>query len=307
MWTAAIAPCTHRARPGAWRRPVPTRAVPSAISPLPQAPVLICQEDGPRPLPRHCAPLRALVQQHQAPEAQMPRHRGRGRRSAGPAGSPRRQIGPQKLAARQRLIAFVEHQIDHPQDGGQAAGRSSRRVIFIAKPASRIRTFARTIRWASVGVRTRKARAISSVVRPQTERKVSATCPSGARADGSSEDHRTGHYGKGLIRLGRGGVWPDRIGREGPSHPAGRQPGHPGAAGRWRGTGPPRSAQAEGFAGNALQGPIPRGRQESFVQRLFRRSKSPTPDQRGQHPARLLAPDRVQIQPGCRARAIRTP
>ena len=42
--------------------------------------------------------------------------------------------------------------------------------------------FARTMRCASVAGVTRNARAISSVVRPQTSRKVSATCPSGGRA-----------------------------------------------------------------------------------------------------------------------------
>jgi hypothetical protein len=39
-----------------------------------------------------------------------------------------------------------------------------------------------TMRWASVAGVTRKARAISSVVRPQISRRVSATCPSGGSA-----------------------------------------------------------------------------------------------------------------------------
>ena len=38
------------------------------------------------------------------------------------------------------------------------------------------------MRWASVGAAARKARAISSVVRPHTSRSVSATCASGGRA-----------------------------------------------------------------------------------------------------------------------------
>src|SRR5438046_3108755 len=45
--------------------------------------------------------------------------------------------------------------------------------------ASRIFALARTMRWATVGGPVRKARAISSVVRPQTSRKVSAICASG--------------------------------------------------------------------------------------------------------------------------------
>ena len=48
--------------------------------------------------------------------------------------------------------------------------------------ASRIFALARTMRWASVGGAVRKARAISSVVRPQTSRRVSATWASGGSA-----------------------------------------------------------------------------------------------------------------------------
>jgi hypothetical protein len=46
--------------------------------------------------------------------------------------------------------------------------------------ASRILAFARTIRCASVGAGVKNALAISSVVRPQTSRSVSAICASGA-------------------------------------------------------------------------------------------------------------------------------
>ena len=49
-------------------------------------------------------------------------------------------------------------------------------------PASRIFFLARTSRWASVGSGTRKARAISGVVRPPSVRRVSATADSGASA-----------------------------------------------------------------------------------------------------------------------------
>ena len=48
--------------------------------------------------------------------------------------------------------------------------------------ASRILAFARTMRCASVGAGVRNACAISSVVRPQTSRSVSATCASGDSA-----------------------------------------------------------------------------------------------------------------------------
>src|SRR5215207_9748088 len=49
-------------------------------------------------------------------------------------------------------------------------------------PASRILALARTMRCDNVGGAVRKARAISSVVRPQTSRRVSATRASGDRA-----------------------------------------------------------------------------------------------------------------------------
>src|SRR5436190_1505842 len=49
--------------------------------------------------------------------------------------------------------------------------------------AARIFAFARTMRWASVAGGARKARAISSVVRPEISRSVSATCAS-AESDG---------------------------------------------------------------------------------------------------------------------------
>jgi len=48
--------------------------------------------------------------------------------------------------------------------------------------ASRIFALARTMRWATVEAPVRKARAISSVVRPQTSRNVRAICASGGRA-----------------------------------------------------------------------------------------------------------------------------
>src|SRR5262245_6252508 len=48
--------------------------------------------------------------------------------------------------------------------------------------ASRIFALARTMRWASVGGAVRKARAISSVVKPHTSRRVSAIWASGGRA-----------------------------------------------------------------------------------------------------------------------------
>ena len=48
--------------------------------------------------------------------------------------------------------------------------------------ALRIFALARTIRWATVDGLVRKARAISSVVRPQTSRSVIATWASGGKA-----------------------------------------------------------------------------------------------------------------------------
>ena len=46
-------------------------------------------------------------------------------------------------------------------------------------PLSRIRCFARLIRWATVASGTRNARAISAVVNPPTARNVNATWDEG--------------------------------------------------------------------------------------------------------------------------------
>src|SRR5439155_1190608 len=56
--------------------------------------------------------------------------------------------------------------------------------------ASRILILARTMRWATVDGAVRKARAISSVVRPQTSRNVSAIGASGGRAGWQQADLR---------------------------------------------------------------------------------------------------------------------
>src|SRR6266436_7038431 len=61
------------------------------------------------------------------------------------------------------------------------AARSALRGISNGTWASERVRLARTMRWATVGSATRKARAISSVVRPPSKRRVSATRPSGER------------------------------------------------------------------------------------------------------------------------------
>ncbi len=68
------------------------------------------------------------------------------------------------------------------QHGGQALRQFGGRWHLIRDARVRIFVLARTMRWASVGGVVRKAAAISSVVRPQISRKVSATRASGARA-----------------------------------------------------------------------------------------------------------------------------
>ena len=58
-------------------------------------------------------------------------------------------------------------------------------------PASRIRCLARLMRWAMVASGTKKALAISAVVRPPTARSVSATCEGGVSEGWQHSNNRT--------------------------------------------------------------------------------------------------------------------
>ncbi len=82
-----------------------------------------------------------------------------------------------------RGVALVEHQVQHVAHHGHALGELRRcRPRRIAPPAALIAALARLMRCAIVASGTRKALAISAVVRPPTARSVSASCDGGDTA-----------------------------------------------------------------------------------------------------------------------------
>ena len=90
---------------------------------------------------------------------------------------------PGQRCAGRRGVAFVEHQVDHAQHASSRARQLGRRRAPRRGCARRGSSpwRARSAARASAR-RTRKARAISSVVRPHTSRSVSATWASGGSA-----------------------------------------------------------------------------------------------------------------------------
>src|SRR5712691_7900096 len=74
-----------------------------------------------------------------------------------------------------RRVALVEHEVDHLEHRGEAGGEicSGGGTSKGTRAAASVR-LARTMRCAMVAFGTRKARAISSVVRPPSRRSVSA-------------------------------------------------------------------------------------------------------------------------------------
>ena len=162
--------------------------------------------------------------------------------------------------------------------------------------ASRIFALARTMRWARVG-RPRSGRrcAISSVVRPQTSRSVSATCASGARAgwqqvkisrrrssSTSSPSHAAGSSTAASISLGQRGQRGVEAG------PAAQRVDRLEAAG---GDQPgPRVGR------HAVARPLLDRRGEGVVQRLLGEVEvAEQADERGEHAARFGAVDGVHL------------
>ena len=84
--------------------------------------------------------------------------------------------GPHPVVAGGGRIALVEDQVDDRKHRRQPGGElvAARDLEGDASLSASVR-LARTMRWAIVGSGTRKARAISSVVRPPSRRSVSAT------------------------------------------------------------------------------------------------------------------------------------
>ena len=94
--------------------------------------------------------------------------------------------GALQVAARRCGVALVEDQVEHVQHGASRRPRSGSAGIRNGTPLALMRCLARLIRWAMVASGTRKARAISAVVRPPTARSVSAICEAASARDGST-------------------------------------------------------------------------------------------------------------------------
>ena len=160
--------------------------------------------------------------------------------------------------------------------------------------ASRIFVLARTMRCASVGGAVRKARAISSVVRPQTSRSVSAICASGgsagwqqvkiSRSRSSSTPSSSTSAASGGLRLEpRGELDERRVEPGAPAHAVDRLEA------------PGRDEPRARIRGHAVARPALDGRGERVVQRLLGEVEvAEQADQRGEDAARLGAVDGVE-------------
>ena len=154
--------------------------------------------------------------------------------------------------------------------------------------AARIFAFARTMRWASVAGGARKARAISSVVRPEISRSVSATW---ASADSEGWQHvkirRSGSSAisspssqraalSGIASTGGGDVAVDRVEAGAPADAVDRLEAARGDEPRHR------------VGGDAVARPLLDGGPERVLHRLFGEVEvAEQADQRRQHLARI--------------------
>ena len=184
----------RRSRPGAGTgraAPGPARRVTSATPSCDRTPVPPARgparRAGPARRRARCAPARrASVSSISASSPATSPSSGSSR--ADRAGEPDRlggQLGALQVGAGGRGVALVEDQVEHVQDDAQPLGPLRlRRHAGTATPLVLMRCLARLIRWAIVASGTRKARAISAVVRPPTARRVSASWRRRATAPG---------------------------------------------------------------------------------------------------------------------------
>ena len=152
----------------------------------------------------------------------------------------------------------------------------------------RIRALARTMRWATVGPPVRKARAISSVVRPHTSRSAIATCASGGSAGWqqmNSSRSRSSWMSSSSV-LPRASSWSSSRAASSPSAASNR------ARRRRRSIGleATRGHQPRPRAGgNTVAWPALRRRGEGVLERLLGELEfAQQADERGQDPTRLL-------------------
>ena len=184
------------------------------------------------------------------------------------AGSPRRRAA-RAVTGRGR-VALVEDEVDRRRARAQPLRQQMRPAApATGCPPSRIFRFARTSRCASVGSGTRKARAISGVVRARRAAlSVSATCElGGERRVAAGEDQL-----EPLVGDRRS---PRPPGRMGPAPRAVR--GAPSCArasaragcGRSRGCARSRRSTPPGFAGAPSRGHRSRARRERILHRVL--------------------------------------
>ena len=168
------------------------------------------------------------------------------------------------------------------------SGSSARAGTWYGMRASRILAFARTMRCASVGAGVRNARAISSVVRPQTSRSVSATCASGARAGWQHVKISRSRSSSTLSSSAHAAGVDD-----GDHRPA--SPASSSASNRARRRMPIDGLESPGrhqprarIGGDAVARPLLQRRRERIVQRFLGHVEvAEQADQRGQHAPRI--------------------
>ena len=124
------------------------------------------------------------------------------------------QLGPHPVVAGGRRVALVEDQVDDLEHRRRGARRArSRAGTSNGTRASASVRLARTMRCAMVASGTRKARAISLVVRPPSRRSVSATRASvestgwQARRSGAGDRRRTDRRSRPRDRGSRPRRW----------------------------------------------------------------------------------------------------
>ncbi len=115
----------------------------------------------------------------------------------------RRQVGAVQVGAAARRIALVEDEVDHPEHQPEPLGVGLVVGSANRSPDSAAVRLALLMRWAMVVSGTRKAAAISRVVRPPRARSVRATADAGDNAGWQHMKKRTSVSSLPGPRIGR--------------------------------------------------------------------------------------------------------
>ena len=208
------------------------------------------------------------------------------------------QLHPMQRRPAARGVALVEDQVQDVEHRAEALRASAGSGMAKGTPESRMRPFARLIRWAIVASGTRNARAISAVVRPPTARSVSGIADAGVsagwqhrnrrRSESSSSATDDGDVPSGTAttcsRLHPGTIRPPRIDQ--PARGAAREP-------------------ALRLLGDSRAGPPVGGRDQRLLDGVLRRVEIAVPaGECAKDPRRELAQQvldltrRVSVRPG---------